>query len=573
MVAAGGTNQGKMENTMTSKAKMRVAERGVILMVVVFIATAVAALAAISSGRTVHASKEQRVLEDGTRANNSAYAQLHMALNVVNLSAYNAENQNVEIRNAIAGFNGGSVAGIDAKLDPLSVNDPEFGADRLASPAGIDSGYVAEDSTTAQSSSLDKQSTDANWFDDPAGVTFGFIQGTNVRVYRARDYIKRLQKLKGETVEDVDPMATSDSYFVLESAGRSGATVRMMSALIRETEPFSSFVFFQNRSTLGVSGSPRGLIHANDQLAFYFPNGNYTDPVSSVNGFAYQAGATQENTNILDGNSAATQVSLDNIDFTRLKAEADLFTGTAGLDAEILFTADGRARIREYTKPRFEMIERSYTYDKYVGFHYETATRDVQVKVGEVEVSYTVDEITGYNTETYSEMESVLVGTVLEDYQDQYTPKPPAAPPIRIIEPFIAPTFLKPDFDSLKQGVKQSMREQLRREPTDSEMRELTSWLDAEYRAQYDVQTQGLRGEYDARVAAFQSDAYEAGQPTYGSGGELRDVDPTAGYAEEFEDKFSGELDLIKRNESTLDAQVRTGAAIGKLTAMVNRGR
>ena len=162
---------------------------------------------------------------------------------------------------------------------------------------------------------------------------------------------------------------------------------------------------------------------------------------------------------------------------------------------------------------------------------------------------------------------------VLEDYQDQYTPKPPAAPPIRIIEPFIAPTFLKPDFDSLKQGVKQSMREQLRREPTDSEMRELTSWLDAEYRAQYDVQTQGLRGEYDARVAAFQSDAYEAGQPTYGSGGELRDVDPTAGYAEEFEDKFSGELDLIKRNESTLDAQVRTGAAIGKLTAMVNRGR
>jgi hypothetical protein len=162
--------------------------------------------------------------------------------------------------------------------------------------------------------------------------------------------------------------------------------------------------------------------------------------------------------------------------------------------------------------------------------------------------------------------------SVLEDYQNQFTPKP-AKDPIRLIDPFIAPTFLKPDYASLTQGVKQSLRDQLRREPTDSEMRQLTSFLDAEYRSQYDAEVRGLRGEYDARVSAFQSDAYEAGEATYGSGGEVRDVDPTARYAEEFERKFSGELDLIKRNESTLDAQVRTGAAIGKLTAMVNRGR
>ncbi|MHC4847878.1 MAG: hypothetical protein ACYTEG_05415 [Planctomycetota bacterium] len=409
------------KNTMTSEAKTRVAQRGVILMVVVFIATAVAALAAISSGRTVQASRKQQVLENETRAYNSAYAQLHMAMNVVNGSPYNADNQNVEIRNAVAGINGGTVAGVDAKSDPLSVYDPDISTGRLAAPAGIHSGYVSDDSADSQSSSLDKASTESNWLDDPTGVVFGFIQGTNVRVYTARDYIKRLQKLKGETVTDVDPAAASDAYFVLEAAGRAGDSIRMMSALVRETEPFSSFVFFQNRSTLGVSGSPRGLIHANDTLAFYFPNGNYSDPVSSVNGFDYQAGANETNTNLRDANAAAKEVTLEGIDFDKLKVEADLFTGTEGLDAEIRFSGDGRARIREYTKPRFEMVERSYTYDKYVGYHYEPRTRDVQVQVGEVEVTYTVDEITGYNTETYTVTETVVTGTVQETYDEEET--------------------------------------------------------------------------------------------------------------------------------------------------------
>ena len=98
-------------------------ERGTILLVVVFIAAAIAGLAAISSGRVVHATKRQRVMEDETRAFNSAYAQIHMAMNVVNNSAYNELNQNLVLRSAVAGEFGGTIEGA-------------YQSEKLAKPGG-----------------------------------------------------------------------------------------------------------------------------------------------------------------------------------------------------------------------------------------------------------------------------------------------------------------------------------------------------------------------------------------------------------------------------------------------------
>ena len=44
---------------------------------------------------------------------NEAYAKIQMALNVVNTSAYNDENQNIELLDSIGGKHGGTVAGED----------------------------------------------------------------------------------------------------------------------------------------------------------------------------------------------------------------------------------------------------------------------------------------------------------------------------------------------------------------------------------------------------------------------------------------------------------------------------
>jgi hypothetical protein len=291
---------------MRENVTNRGAERGTILLVVIFIATAIAGLAALSAGRVVTETRFQKVMEDESRAYVEAYGQIHLAMNVVNNSAYNDQNHNLVIRDAIA------------------------------SPT---------------------------------------------RVYRGRDYIRRLQKLKGEPPEDVDPYGDSDSYFVLEALGLSGDTLRLVSALVRENEPFSSFVFFQNQHTLGISGAPRGLIHANTDLAFYFPNGRYVDTVSSVGGFEYRAGATPENT---------------------LKAKSNLYGGQPGLDAEIKLFPDGKVRITPYTPPRYEEGEVTYTKEVLLGYEEKTSTVTEQVQVGTTTETRTRNVIVGYTTETYT---------------------------------------------------------------------------------------------------------------------------------------------------------------------------
>ncbi|MHC4550380.1 MAG: hypothetical protein ACYTEZ_16550 [Planctomycetota bacterium] len=328
-------------------------ERGTILLVVVFLATAIAALATISSGRVVTEARTQKVLEDETLAYVEAYGQIHLAMNVVNASEYNDENQNLVIRNALA----------------TSANEP---------------------------------ANTPEWLQDPKGVTHGRIESTDVRVYRGRDYIKRLQKLKGEPILDVDPFGDSDSYFVLEALGSAGDTRRLVSALVRENEPFSSFVFFQNQHVLGISGAPRGLIHANTTLAFYFPNGRYVDTVSSVGGFEYRAGATRENTTLYSGNDTAKPIVLENVDFTDLKAKADLYVGQPGLDAEIKLFSGGKVRITPYTPPRYDLVEVTYTKSILTG--YETVTKIVteQVQVGTTTETRTRDVLVGYSTETYT---------------------------------------------------------------------------------------------------------------------------------------------------------------------------
>jgi hypothetical protein len=254
----------------------------------------------------------------------------------------------------------------------------------------------------ALATSADDLADAPEWLQDPAEVTHGLIRDTQVRVYRAREYVQRLQKLKGEDVVEVDPYGDSDGYFVLEALGRVGDTIRLVSALVRETEPFSSFVFFQNQHTLGISGAPRGLIHGNTNLAFYFPNGRYTDSVSSVGGFEYRAGATPVNTMLRDANPRATPIDLEDVDFTELKGKATAYVGKEGLDAEIKLYRDGKVRIAPYTPPRYELVDVEETHTILMGYEEVTRTVTEQVQVGTTTEERTRQTVVSYETETYT---------------------------------------------------------------------------------------------------------------------------------------------------------------------------
>ncbi|MCK6458807.1 MAG: hypothetical protein L6Q95_02805, partial [Planctomycetes bacterium] len=387
-------------------ARRERAERGTILLVVVFIATAIAGLALLGSSRVVTETRHHRVMENETQAYNDAFAQIHLAMNVVNTSAYDDSNQNLALRDAIAGQFGGTAAdGVRTTTTTTTTTTSQ----------GQGGGKTSTTTTTTAEPSVPTNADGESWLDDPDGVVHGFIENTGVRVYRGRDYIKRLQKLRGNEITDIDPFGDSDRYFVLEAAGRAGDTVRLISALVRETQPFSSYVFFQNQHTLGVSGAPLGLIHTNADLSFYFPNGRYQDTVSAVDGFSYSSGASPENTYLADANPDATPIALDKVDFEDLKAKSNLYVGQPGLDAEVLFFNKGQVRIKPYTKPRWDTITKTTTTKVLTGYTPQTTQVMQNVQVGTQQVAMTRQVIDHYDTETYKVKETIYK-TVTETY-------------------------------------------------------------------------------------------------------------------------------------------------------------
>ena len=132
-------------------------------------------------------------------------------------------------------------------------------------------------------------------------------------------------------------------------------------------------------------------------------------------------------------------------------------------------------------------------------------------------------------------------------------------------DPFVAPSYLAPDMDILKQAVKDSVRGRLGREPTAREMEQLIVGLDQDYRSAYDVQVQASRSEYDATTRAIESGAEQ-------SGGEFRNVDPASSFAENFESRFDNELAFKKRREDLNVRQSYTDATMRMIDSIVGGG-
>jgi hypothetical protein len=156
---------------------------------------------------------------------------------------------------------------------------------------------------------------------------------------------------------------------------RHGGVTRHAEAVVRETSPVSAFNLFVIDHPVGISGAPRGAIHTNRWVDFYFPGGQYRDPVTASEGFRFQAGATAENTRLTgttNPNAAPSDV-LDGIDFGELWSRADLLAiSDADLVAEIVLHGD-HATVDLYRPAHFET---------------QTRTREKQVLRGYEEVGY-----------------------------------------------------------------------------------------------------------------------------------------------------------------------------------------
>ncbi len=125
--------------------------------------------------------------------------------------------------------------------------------------------------------------------------------------------------------------------------------------------------------------------------------------------------------------------------------------------------------------------------------------------------------------------------------------------------PFIAPGQDLPDYATLSQNVKASVRQALGRDATSSEMKMLTQFMSTENKNAWEAnELAPARKSWEARARAA-----ETQQPQ--TVGTTQSVDPNARFAEYFQDRFKGELDFRKTGEQTREQQ---GSLFGSLDTM-----
>lgn len=217
----------------------------------------------------------------------------------------------------------------------------------------------------------------------------------------------------------------ASNYFTLRTSATHGGVTSFAEAVVRESSPVSQYNLFVIDHPVGLSGQPRGAIHTNKWVDFYFPGGHYRDSVTAVEGFNFVAGASAENTRFSGTTNPAAPPSnvLESVDFADLWSNADVLAITdTDLVAEVVFEGS-TARVDLY-RPR-HVVMRTRTRQRQVFSHYETVDY-VESEPIYTDVPYTVTE-TVYRTEEYREDEQrpvywwrLVTQTVTENvYEDR----------------------------------------------------------------------------------------------------------------------------------------------------------
>ncbi len=147
---------------------------------------------------------------------------------------------------------------------------------------------------------------------------------------------------------------------------------------------------------------------------------------------------------------------------------------------------------------------------------------------------------------------------------------------------FQEPPYIKPDMATLAQGVKAYFRQEVGRDPSDSEMAEFSGAMSSAYRADFEAQVAAQRAEFDAQndpvgvpsrtTGTIDQIAASINQPG-GGGGTFQRVDPVARFREAFDRRFKSEttrlgaLDEVRANVNNVYESLRT------MTSLIGGGR
>jgi len=128
-----------------------------------------------------------------------------------------------------------------------------------------------------------------------------------------------------------------DGWYQLDAIASVDGRRTHVRTLTRERDPFTRFGNFVNSHPIGIAGDPKGDIHTNKVLQLFFPDGDYADPVTAVDGFEWLIGADWSNTTFQSGyNDAAENIEMPTVaSIEQLAAHSDgaLDTLLNGADA------------------------------------------------------------------------------------------------------------------------------------------------------------------------------------------------------------------------------------------------
>lgn len=122
--------------------------------------------------------------------------------------------------------------------------------------------------------------------------------------------------------------------------------------------------------------------------------------------------------------------------------------------------------------------------------------------------------------------------------------------------PFVAPTYLAPDYATLAQNVKGELRRQLGRDPDESEMALFTAEMAGWDRDAFEAESEAMRAEW------------EAGEEGRDESPTVQTVDPIARFKESFESKFKAELSGIERTEEAAETSENVRGAVSTISQM-----
>lgn len=161
-----------------------------------------------------------------------------------------------------------------------------------------------------------------------------FTNGRNDVIQQALDADPPVVPGTGVLVEAAGP----GNWYRLAAAGQHGRELGASFTYMRDGAPYVVYNYYVEEQSLGISGRPRGRIHSNHQVEFFYASGFYDDFVSAGDGFHFRNGATAENTVFAGGTDDASDPKdlLDLIDYAVLEGDADVVTPVA-LEAVVTF--------------------------------------------------------------------------------------------------------------------------------------------------------------------------------------------------------------------------------------------